>query len=532
MKKRSFTKEIASSPERADLLSSPMAVIDIGSTGIRLEIAQISPQGEILPVESLSQEVSLGKDSFTRNVIEKTTIGECLQTIKKFTEVLSQYKIPPEQVRTVATAAVREAVNRDLFQARIFMETGIRIEIIEEMDVNWFLYLGIQPLLRKNPSFLKGNTFFVLVGGGMTQLFLLQDGYLSFSHTFRFGSFRMKEILEYLSTPDSWYKILLENQIFRMLSEIQRGTKIGKNNRMIVFGGDARFAAMRLTGKKPSGSEVVKIPLIKLEKMTEKILKKNKHKMVEDLSGRDWDPETMGPALLTYVHLVRSLSVKDLYVSSVTLRHGILYEPFFRKNLMGSFESQILYSSYQLGRKYVFDEPHARYVLQTSLALFNVLEASHPEAPRLKIILSVAALLHDIGNFIGSSSHHKHSAYLIQNERIFGLSSTEIKWIAMICRYHRKSIPSLKHPEYASLSQEERIVVSKLAALLRVADALDCNHNQRLVGLKIHTEEGRLVLASPHAEDIGLEKFALKKKSDLLEQIYGLQPVVIKGSMQ
>ena len=72
--------------------------------------------------------------------------------------------------------------------------------------------------------------------------------------------------------------------------------------------------------------------------------------------------------------------------------------------------------------------------------------------------------LHEIGGFVSSRAHHKHSEYLIANSEIFGLNRNEIVVVSQIARYHRRSVPRSSHPSYMALTRESRIVVNKLAA--------------------------------------------------------------------
>ncbi|MBC8117011.1 MAG: exopolyphosphatase, partial [Candidatus Saccharimonas sp.] len=111
----------------------PAAVIDIGTTSIRMAIAEIDDLANVRLLSALSQAVTLGKDTFTRGSIEKSTIEESVRVLKSYKRVLAEYGIErPEQVRVVATSAVREALNRLSFLDRIYTATGIQVVPIDE----------------------------------------------------------------------------------------------------------------------------------------------------------------------------------------------------------------------------------------------------------------------------------------------------------------------------------------------------------------------------------------------------------------
>jgi exopolyphosphatase / guanosine-5'-triphosphate,3'-diphosphate pyrophosphatase len=124
---------------------------------------------------------------------------------------------------------------------------------------------------------------------------------------------------------------------------------------------------------------------------------------------------------------------------------------------------------------------------------------------------------------VSSRSHHKHSEYLIANSEIFGLNRNEIAIVAQVARYHRRSVPKSSHPAYMALTRESRVVVSKLAALLRVADALIRGHRRRAADIRFQRVGDELVVSMPAGPDLLLEERSVETKGDLLEDIYGVK---------
>ncbi len=116
--------------------------------------------------------------------------------------------------------------------------------------------------------------------------------------------------------------------------------------------------------------------------------------------------------------------------------------------------------------------------------------------------------------------------YLIQNSELFGLNSREIKIVSLIARYHRRSPPKPSHIEYMALDFDERLVVAKLSAILRVADALDRAHATRIESISCKTEKDLFVMTAPGGSDVSLEGIAVQSKGQLFEDVYGLKPVV------
>jgi exopolyphosphatase/guanosine-5'-triphosphate,3'-diphosphate pyrophosphatase len=142
------------------------------------------------------------------------------------------------------------------------------------------------------------------------------------------------------------------------------------------------------------------------------------------------------------------------------------------------------------------------------------------------MLLEVAAILHEVGTFVSPRAHHKHSEYIILNSEIFGLDRRDITMIALVSRYHRHSGPRLDHPNYRDLDTADRIRVAKLSALLRVADALERTHDQRVHEILLRRDDQRLRLILPGVTDAAVERLAMASKADLFEQVFGLEVVI------
>src|SRR6185369_3973660 len=142
--------------------------------------------------------------------------------------------------------------------------------------------------------------------------------------------------------------------------------------------------------------------------------------------------------------------------------------------------------------------------------------------PRDRILLAAAALLHDIGDFIRYEGHHKHSYYLIAHSDLMGLTPLEREIVANIARYHRKSPPSLEHENFRVLSREDRSKVKSLAAILRIADALDREHRAKIGDITTRIDESTLVIEAYGSEDRTLEEWTVLAKSGMLREAMGL----------
>ncbi|MEM7476307.1 MAG: Ppx/GppA phosphatase family protein [Planctomycetota bacterium] len=506
----------------------PVAVIDIGATSIRMAIAEIDADGGVHLLESLSQPVTIGKDTFTNRRIRKSSIEQCVRVLKSYRHLLAQYGIDqPDRIRVVATSAVREASNRLAFIDRVFIGTGLEVEPLDEAEVNRITYMGIQPQLQADAKLTASQSVVVEVGGGATEVLVVQSGNVLSSHTYRLGSLRLLEMLDKYNAPKSKKRVVLESQILRVVAQIREHISNESQLEMVALGGDVRFAANSLL-ENWDASQVAHLPVDDLNDFAREMLQISEEEIVRRYGISFQEAETVGPALLCYVLLARAFEQQNIAISNTNLRDGLLQDLAIRDVWTANFRSQIIRSAVSLGRRYDFDEKHARHVATLCRNLFSDLQSEHKLEPRMELILYLAALLHEIGHYINSRSNHKHAMYLIRNSEFFGVSRKDRLLVSLVARYHRRSSPQPQHDGYSNLDRTDRVAVSKLAAILRIAIALDESRSQRITEIQSRVEGQKLVIVAQSVEDISLEQLALRQNGNLFEETYGI-PVQIRS---
>jgi len=501
-----------------------VAVIDIGASSIRMAIGEIRSDGSIRTLETLTQAISLGRDTFTNGVLSRGTIEDCVRALTSYREVLASYGIKrDEQLRCVATSAVREAQNRMAFLDRVYIATGIKVEPLDAAEVSRITYLGVAPTLKIDPHLIDARNIVIEIGGGSTEVLVVEKGLVAFSHTYNFGSLRLQQMLDTLHTPLHKEREIMENHIGRLVGQVVQQMKKsgGDSGELIALGGDFRFAASLLVPDRVEQSLSL-ILLGEFEAFVNRIFPIKDDELVQDYHLSFPDATSLGPALLTMLRFAQRLGVQHLRVSDVNLRDGLLRDMASQGVWSDDFREQVLNAAIDLGRKFQFDEVHARHVAMLSKLLFDALQTQHRLDARYGVLLKVAALLHEVGMFIGMSSYHKHSMYLIQNSELFGISRRDLLLISLVARYHRRASPKPAHPYYSSLQRDERVIVTRLASILRLADALDRSYSQRIREMTCTIQKDRFVISVPGLEDLSLEQLALKQTSQLFEETFGM----------
>jgi exopolyphosphatase/guanosine-5'-triphosphate,3'-diphosphate pyrophosphatase len=296
---------------------------------------------------------------------------------------------------------------------------------------------------------------------------------------------------------------------------------------MIALGSDMRFAARQTV--KAGDQRIWEIPREAFLSICAEVETCDEEALVNRFRLSQVDAATLVPTLLVYRGILLATTAASVIVPDVSLRAGLLVElagSATTEPSLAGFSSQVLASATSLGDRYHVDQAHARRVARLAIQLFDSLAAEHALKERDRLLLEVAALLHDIGLFVNLRGHHKHSLYLLQASEIFGLSRDDMQLVGNIARYHRRGLPQKSHPSYSSLSRDERVRVNKLAAFLRLANALDAEHLQKIDDVRIRDEDRGWVLQVAGTGDMTMERLAATARSDMLSDVFGKRVII------
>ena len=207
-------------------------------------IAEVLPDGQIEVIERLQRATRLGQDAFRRGRLGAASMRVALAILRDFHELLKLYKV--EQVRAVATSAAREASNSDTFLDRIYLATGLKVEVIGTPEESRLTVSAVRQALGNSPCARRGETLIANVGGGSTLLTLLRDGEIVTSQGLRLGSVRLHEVLaSNEDSPEQTAKVF-RYQVSSMLAALQNSMSLEKVESFIAVGGNARFAVRQI----------------------------------------------------------------------------------------------------------------------------------------------------------------------------------------------------------------------------------------------------------------------------------------------
>jgi exopolyphosphatase/guanosine-5'-triphosphate,3'-diphosphate pyrophosphatase len=303
---------------------------------------------------------------------------------------------------------------------------------------------------------------------------------------------------------------------------LQRQLKrhIGSSRVTLCVGTGGNFESLaELAARLFKRSNKQRLLLSDLERLIRMLNGMTTQERIDTLDLRPDRADVISPAAEVLAEIMRSIGVRQVCIPGVGLKDGLIIDllPKLSRERGALERKQHLAFAREMCRMYQNDERHAERVRERCVYLFDRLANLHRLPERYRLLLEIAAILHDIGHFVDSEDHHKHSQYLIRATPFVGLDRTAQDIVSCVARYHRKSLPKLEHEVYRELRKSDQLVVRKLAALLRIADASDRGQG-KVRELSIIFKRGRCVVKLRGAGELLLEQWAIGKKADLFER--------------
>ena len=509
-----------------------VASIDIGTNSIRMSLVRLDPATASWTVVGQNKEtVRLGQDGFADRRIEEGAMERGLQVLARLVAIARGRGA--SEIIAIATAALREAENRDLFVARARDEVGVEVRVVPGMEEARLIHLGVVSGIE-----LGGRRgLFIDIGGGSTEIIVGSQTETFLLDSLKLGAIRVgNRFLAGVTgpIPPALYETMRQHvrtvaaHIFAAVDDA------GGFDVAVASSGTAMNLASVAARRAGLELDTVRNYTLKAADLADTAamlckLTLEERRRVPGLNPERADIIISGAAVLQT--LVEEFGVGSLQISDRSLREGVLVDALARHggspDLSGAqYEAGVRRRSVdRLGALVASEARHVQHMTGLALSLFDQARALglHDGDSHARELFEYAARLHDVGVFVSHTAHHRHSYYLIRHSELAGFTDEEIQIIANLAYFHRKSAPRKRHTHFQLLSRDNQRLVRRLSVLLRLAEGMDRSHLSLVEGATLAVVGKREATLTLHAAaPPPLEIWYLNAEAPVFAEEFGL----------
>ncbi|MGH8974718.1 MAG: Ppx/GppA phosphatase family protein [Acidimicrobiia bacterium] len=508
---------------------TPVAAIDIGTNSFHLVIARPVENNRFEILDREKEVVRLGSGSGDMKLLEPEAIKRGVDTLARFRRIADSFGA---EIHAVATSAVREAENRAEFLDAVSRDAGMAVEVISGTEEARLIHLGV---LQSVPVFDQ-QVLVVDIGGGSTEFVVAKGGDVYDARSLKVGSIRItdrffrKEPVKKKSISDARTFIRSYLAPVRRMVAANDGFEVAVGSSGTILNIAEMAAAGR--GEEPRRQRAnATFTADELAGVIDELASHGRARDRESVPGLDpRRADIILGGVLLLEQIFAALGIEEMVVSDFALREGVLFDVFRRRRAgtLGHLRDLRFESVQHLAALTPEERPHCERIAALALQLFQQTQQLHQLPEECQEWLEAAALLCNVGLVISHDRHHLHSYYVIRNtELLTGFTDHEIELIALVARYHRKSAPKSRHPEFARLAEGDQYVVQVLGGLLRVAAGLDRTRSMAVTGVKAKGGDTgsplRLVVETEPGANAELELYSARSRQDLLAEALGVE---------
>lgn len=447
-----------------------IGAIDVGTNAVRLKLARVLRDGSFEPLHQERDPIRPGEGVWETGAMLDDNVEALVECMASYAAMCRRFHVG--HVRAVATSALREAKNREHVVERVRDEAGIELEVVSGQEEARLIALGV---LRGMPA--GSRSLLIDVGGGSTEIAVARGEEPLELWSVPLGAVRLTSMFSTADEVSRERLADLRQFAQRVVAEVLPRKVRNAPRHALGSSGTVR-AVCNLAARVGSA----RATRDSLSAAVEELVTLGPGGRRKRFEAQRAEVIVAGAAILEAI--VHHLDLETLTAVDGGLKEGLLVD-LVRRSRQRRSDPLLSEAVIAAGRRFAFDEAHALHTRDVALALFDQLDRVHQLPPDARLILEVAAVLHDVGHVVSRSRHHKHSLYLIQNMDLPGLSDHERDLAGIVARFHRRTPPRPDHQLLEHLPAVEVRLVRKLATLLRVADATDRGRQQSVAGIEV-----------------------------------------------
>lgn len=498
------------------------AAIYIGSYEVSLKIFEISPKKKIRNIDYIRSRIELGRDAYTKRIIGYELVEELCSILKEFHSIMESYKV--DVYKAYAGNVIRDVSNELFILDQIRLRTQIEVIVLSNSEHRFMGYKSLAAM-PKFEEMVQEDAAVVDVGGGSMQITLFRNGNAVTTQHIVLGIVRIKEKLSEIENMVTHYEnqiqelIDKELEIFKKLYLHQQGIKY-----VILVGDYISEIAKSVSKKEADGS----IETERFVKLLNKLNKKPIEEIASELNLANEHDPLIVPSVVLYKRLAEEVNAQYIWVPGVNISDGIVYDYAEKHNMIRyehEFDEDVISAAKNLAERYQGYSSHTQAVLTMALTIFDAMKKVHGMGKRERLLLRIAAMLHDCGRYISLVNQAECSYQIIMASEIIGMTHLEREITASTVKYNSQPLPPYEMM-LDKMDQESYMIVAKLAAILKIANAMDRSHKQKFKSIKAVLRDKELLLTVEATESIVLEKGLFSTYADSFEEIFSVKPTI------
>ena len=485
--------------------------IVISAADITLRIYEIKKNG-IKQIDELVHGMHFGQEIYAEGLISFDSADEICRVLNEYQHKLQEYAI--DNVQLFITHSLTDAINLDFLVTQIRIKTGMKAKVLNNSKER---YLTLQSLTKSLDSFediIKKGTLILDVGYGNIQVTLYDRSELISSNNYRLGISRLYENIMGKEVKKNEYSNLIYQSIKGDFDEYYHSfIKDRVIENFIIIGAEVKYL---------------------IQKANKSSLKIDEFKEMQRLLFMDQDISEDKAMLLVLLFVlisgfVEMTQAQSIHALDVDLSDGTAVDFVSRKTKSSEghqFNNDRISGAIHLAKRYECDMNHNLFVFKASKELFKAVAKPFSLNGKDQQVLEIACIMHNCGRFINIANRDECSYMIIKDSEFVNLSDVNRTLVANVLRYKNKRFPYARELNEPLLNSDFYVIMARITALFRLADALDECHLQKLTDIKATIKGDEFIVRATSKEDVLLETREFEKRSHLFKEVFGLKPVL------